>query len=57
MEAAWDGLFRRTLFHMRSWAETSVEAVIQHDDFVWTAGAFMNPAVYREVIIPRYREL
>jgi uroporphyrinogen-III decarboxylase len=42
---------------MKAWAETSVEAVIQHDDFVWTSGAFMNPEIYRKVIIPRYAEL
>ncbi|HET6487513.1 MAG TPA: uroporphyrinogen decarboxylase family protein, partial [Spirochaetia bacterium] len=28
-----------------------------HDDFVWTAGAFMNPEIYRNVIIPRFAEL
>lgn len=46
-----------TLFHMRAWAQTSVEAVIQHDDFVWTQGAFMHPNLYREIIIPAYAEL
>jgi hypothetical protein len=57
MERVWDGFFRRTQFFMNAWARTSVEAVIQHDDFVWTAGPFMNPSVYREVIIPRYAAL
>ena len=57
MERVFDSFFRRTLFHMEAWARTSVEAVIQHDDFVWTSGAFMNPSIYRAVIIPRYAEL
>jgi uroporphyrinogen-III decarboxylase len=42
---------------MEAWARTSVEAVIQHDDFVWTQGPFMHPDIYREVIIPRYAAL
>ena len=57
MEKVFDSFFRRTLFHMKAWAETSVETVIQHDDFVWTGGCFMHPDIYREVIIPRYAEL
>jgi hypothetical protein len=57
MEKVFDSFFRRTLFHMKAWAKTTVEVVIQHDDFVWTAGAFMNPDIYRKVIIPRYAEL
>lgn len=32
---------------MECWAATDVEAVIQHDDFVWSEGAFMNPEIYR----------
>jgi uroporphyrinogen-III decarboxylase len=57
MERVFDSFFRYTLFHMECWAQTSAEAVIQHDDFVWTSGAFMNPEIYRKVIIPRYAEL
>jgi len=57
MEKVFDSFFKRTLFHMQAWAKTSVEVVIQHDDFVWTSGAFMNPDIYRKVIIPRYAEL
>ncbi len=57
MEAVFDSFFRRTLFHMKAWAQTGVDVVIQHDDFVWTSGAFMNPEIYRRVIIPRYAEL
>ncbi len=57
IERVFDGFFQRTKFHMDAWAQTSVEAVIQHDDFVWSSGAFMNPEIYRSVIIPRYAEL
>lgn len=57
MERVLDSFFRRTKFHMDAWAQTSAEAIIQHDDFVWTAGAFMRPDYYRAVIIPRYAEL
>lgn len=57
MEPVLDSFFRRTLFHMEAWAKTSVEAVIQHDDFVWSGGPFMHPDIYRRVIIPRFAEL
>ena len=57
MEKVFDSFFRRTLFYMQAWAKTSAEVLIQHDDFVWTGGAFMNPEIYRKVIIPRYAEL
>lgn len=57
IERVFDRFFQRTLFHMRAWAETSAEVIIQHDDFVWTSGAFMDPQIYRTVIIPRYAEL
>ncbi|MFW6145879.1 MAG: uroporphyrinogen decarboxylase family protein [Planctomycetota bacterium] len=57
MERVFDSFFRRTLFHMRAWAATSAEVIIQHDDFVWAGGPFMNPEIYREVLIPRYAEL
>lgn len=57
IEKVFDSFFRRTLFHMQAWAKTSVEVVIQHDDFVWTSGAFMNPDIYRQIIIPKYAEL
>ena len=57
MERVFDGFFRFTLRHMEAWARTGVEAVIQHDDFVWTSGPFMNPEIYRKVLIPRYAEL
>jgi len=57
LEPVLDSFFRRTMFFMKAWAKTSVEVVIQHDDFVWTSGAFMSPDVYRKIIIPRYAEL
>jgi hypothetical protein len=57
MEQVFDGFFRRTLFFMQAWARTSAEVIIQHDDFVWTQGPFMNPDIYRKIIIPRYTEL
>ena len=57
MEKVFDSFFRYTLFHMEAWAKTSAEVIIQHDDFVWTKGAFMRPEIYRKVIIPRYAEL
>ena len=57
MEPVFDSFFRRTLFHMECWAKTSAEVIIQHDDFVWSAGAFLHPEIYRRVIIPRYAEL
>jgi len=56
-ERVLDTFFQRTLFHMRAWARTSAEVIIQHDDFVWTAGPFIDPDFYRKAIIPRYAEL
>jgi phosphoserine phosphatase len=57
MERVLDSFFRMALFHMEAWAKTSVEIIIQHEDFVWTSGSFMNPAIVRKVLIPRYAEL
>jgi hypothetical protein len=57
IETVFDRFFQRTLFHVRAWAATAAEVFIQHDDFVWTAGAFLAPEMYRKVIIPRYAEL
>jgi hypothetical protein len=56
-EKVLDGFFRYTLHHMQAWAETSIEVIIQHDDFVWSSGPFINPKFYRNIIIPRYTEL
>ncbi|MCM8768616.1 MAG: hypothetical protein NC911_02890 [Candidatus Omnitrophica bacterium] len=57
IEKVFDSFFRRTLFYIRAWAKTSAEAIIQHDDFVWSSGPFMHPEIYRKIIIPRYAEL
>lgn len=57
MEKVFDSFFQRSLFLYKCWAQTSVEAVLTHDDFVWSNGAFMHPDIYRKVIIPRYAEL
>ena len=46
-----------TLHHARAWAQTSIDVYIQHDDIVWTAGPFIRPGFYRDVIFPIYREL
>jgi len=56
-EKVLDRFFNHTLFHMKAWAETSAEVIIQHDDFVWSSGPFISPEFYRKVIIPRYAEL
>jgi len=52
-----DSFFRHSLHHYKAWAQTSCEAFISHDDFVWSQGAFMHPDIYRQVIIPRYAQL
>jgi hypothetical protein len=57
MEPVLDSYYRYTKFHMDAWAKTSVEVVIQHDDFVWSEGAFMDPAIYRQFIIPRFADM
>jgi len=57
MEPVLDSLYRFSRHHMLAWARTSAEVIIQHDDFVWTEGGFMNPDLYRRFIIPRYAEL
>jgi hypothetical protein len=57
LERVLHGFFRFTQHHMRAWAQTSVEVIMQHDDFVWTEGPFLRPDFYRQAIIPRYAEL
>ncbi len=57
IEPVLERFFRFTQHHMNAWAQTSAEVIIQHDDFVWTEGAFMNPDIYRKVIIPNFGEL
>ena len=57
IEKVFDGFARWTQFHMEAWAKSSIEVINQHDDFVWTEGAFMHPDIYRKMIIPRYAEM
>lgn len=57
IEQVLERFFRFTQHHMNAWVETSAEVIIQHDDFVWTEGAFMNPEIYRQTIIPNFGEL
>ena len=57
MEPVLDSFFRRSKFLYECWAATSAEVILTHDDFVWTEGPFMDPDIYRNVIIPRYAEL
>ncbi len=52
-----DSFFRLTRHHVEAWARTDIEVFIQHDDIVWTAGAFVHPDFYREVLMPRYAEM
>jgi hypothetical protein len=52
-----DGFFRLSRHYYTAQSRTSIEAFICHDDMVWTMGPFMDPAFYRRVIFPRYREL
>ncbi len=56
-EKVLDSFFRLTLHHAHAWAKTSIVAYINHDDMVWTEGAFMSPDFYRRVIFPRYAEI
>lgn len=46
-----------TLQYTKAWAETSIEAYIQHDDMVWSAGPFMHPEFYRKAIFPLYKRM
>lgn len=52
-----ESIFQRTLFFVKAWAQTSIEVFIQHDDMVWSQGAFMHPDFYRSAIFPRYAQL
>jgi len=56
-ERVLDSIFRLSMHHFKAWAKTSVEVFICHDDMVWTEGPFIDPAFYRRVIFPRYKEL
>ena len=36
-------------------ADSDVKVVMVHDDIVWTSGAFVSPAWYREYVFPCYK--
>ena len=55
--AVLERFYEFTAHHMRAWAKTDAPVIIQHDDFVWSSGPFLNPAYYRRIIIPFYRRL
>jgi hypothetical protein len=46
-----------TLHHVKAWAKTSIDVYIQHDDMVWSEGAFMHPEFYRSAIFPHYKRM
>ena len=56
-ETVLDSFFQLTLHHAKAWAATSAPVYINHDDMVWTEGAFLHPEFYRRAIFPRYRAL
>jgi len=56
-EKVLNSFFELTLHHVQGWAKTSAPVFIQHDDFVWSSGAFIHPDFYRKVITPRYADL
>ena len=43
--------------HFNALADARVPTVMIHDDMVWTSGAFIRPAWYREFVFPNYRRL
>ena len=51
------GFAELTLHHAKAWAKTSIEVYIQHDDMVWSEGAFMHPDFYRKAIFPHYKRM
>jgi len=52
-----DSFFELSHHHFKAWAKTDIEFFINHDDMVWTSGAFMHPSFYREAIFPYYKKL
>jgi uroporphyrinogen-III decarboxylase len=38
-------------------ADSEVPVVMVHDDMVWTSGAFLHPAWYREYLFPNLKKL
>jgi hypothetical protein len=45
------------LGYFEALARTDVPVVMIHDDMVWTSGAIMRPAWYREHVFPNYKRL
>ncbi len=45
------------MHYFEALAETDFKTVMVHDDIVWTSGAFLSPAFYREFIFPNYKKL
>ncbi len=56
-EKVLDSIYRLSLHHYKAWAQTSAPVFISHDDMVWSEGPFLDPAFYRAVIFPRYKEI
>jgi len=46
-----------TKYHSEAWAKTSIDVYINHDDMVWSSGAFISPEFYRKVIFPLFAEI
>jgi hypothetical protein len=43
--------------HFEALANADIPVVMIHDDIVWTEGAFLSPAWYREFIFPNYKKM
>ncbi|MDR1061228.1 MAG: uroporphyrinogen decarboxylase family protein [Clostridiales bacterium] len=60
-EKAFGGVANRyadwILQYFEALADSDAPTVMVHDDIVWTSGAFLNPAWYREFIFPNYKRL
>lgn len=52
-----EGFAELSLHHVKAWAKTSIQVYIQHDDMVWSEGAFMHPGFYRSAIFPHYKRM
>ncbi|MCL2832264.1 MAG: hypothetical protein FWD78_03755 [Treponema sp.] len=42
--------------YFNAMADSTAECIMVHDDIVWSAGPFANPAWYREYIFPNYKK-
>ncbi len=45
------------LQYYEAMAESDVPVIWSHDDIVWSAGAFLDPAWYRRFVFPNYKKL